>query len=230
MSDNLHEGHRKRLREEMIKLDFPEAAPPHKILEILLFYGIPRKDTNPIAHTLLKKFGSVSAVLEADPQDLYEVKGMTQNAVALIKTVLPIARIANNEMDKGGYRFDDMDQFGEHLVRRFHGHNKEIFILSGFDKNGKHFFDEIIANGDTENVTVSVKNIVKVVIRRNPVSVVVSHNHVDGPALPSVADIRMTESLKYTLEQISVRLVDHIIVAGDDYVSIRQSADYKRLL
>lgn len=229
VSDNLHNGHRKRLKEELLNLDFPEAAPPHQILETLLFYGIPRKDTNLIAHALIERFGSLSAVFEADPHDLFEVSGMTHNAVSLIKMVLPIARLINTEKEKGKFRFTDMDQCGEYLVKKYFGHSKELFIITGFNREGNHIFDEIVAVGDSENVAVSVKNIVKVVIRRNPSSVVISHNHVNSPAVPSLSDIQMTQSLKFTLDQINVRLIDHLIISGDDYVSIRQSSDYKHI-
>ena len=99
-------------------------------------------------------------------------------------------------------------------------------MVFGFDVGGRLVCDEIVAIGDTDNVTVSVKNVVRVVLRKNPTTVIVSHNHVSGPAVPSISDLKMTQSLKYTLEQINVNLYDHIIVSGDDYVSVRQSSDY----
>ena len=88
MDKNPHTGHRKRLRHELLQQDFPDSVPSHKVLEALLFYGIPQCDTNGIAHELLEKFGSLNGVFEADPNSLFEVKGMTEKAVTLIKIIL----------------------------------------------------------------------------------------------------------------------------------------------
>lgn len=230
MADNPHNGHRKRLKKELLEQDFPESTPPHKILEALLFYGIPRKDTNLIAHDLLKTFGSLSAVFQANPHDLLQIKGMTENSVTLIKMIMPIARKVYIDEFKGNFRFNNIDDYGEYIVKRFFGYNKEVFIISSLDSCGKLLGDDIIAIGDVDNVTLSVKSIVRAVLQRNPTAVIISHNHVDSPAVPSLADINMTQSLKFTLEQINVKLLDHIIVSGNDYVSIKQSANYNSVL
>ena len=229
MADNPHEGHRKRLKNELLQLDFPEEAPDHKILEMLLFYGIPRRDTNPIAHALLDKFGSLAGVFEADPQYLFEVEGMTQNSVCLIKIILPIVRKSYLQKYEEGYKFSNIDEYGEQLVKRFFGHNKEMFIISCFDNKGALISTKTVAKGDTDNVSVSVKTIVKIVLHCNPTTVIVAHNHVDSPAVPSKADIEMTQNLKFILQQINIRLLDHIIVSGNDYVSMRQSGDFTHL-
>ena len=88
---NLNEGHRARLREEFLKTN-EEALPDYKLLEMLLFYGIPRKDTRQIAKVLLSKFGSLAGVLEATTDELVAVNGVTSNAACLIKLVLPLAK------------------------------------------------------------------------------------------------------------------------------------------
>ena len=89
---NPHKDHRQRVRNEFLENGFSDATPPHKILEMLLFYGIPRRDTNEIAHALLDKFGSFSAVLEASTYELTQVKGINEYTAALIKLMLPICR------------------------------------------------------------------------------------------------------------------------------------------
>ncbi len=229
MADNLHEGHRKRLKKELLEQGFSEATPPHKILEVVLFYGVPRKDTNPLAHELIDKFGSLAGVFEADPHDLMQVKGITENAVTLIKMFMPVARRVYMEKYKKGYKFNSIEECGEHLVKRFFGYNEEAFIVSSFDSAGCFICDDIIGIGDADSVSISVKNIVRTVIQRNPTTIIISHNHINSPAMPSIADLEMTQSLKYTLEQINVRLLDHIIVSGNDYVSMKQSANYSHI-
>ena len=229
MDKNPHKGHRKRLIHELLEQDFPDSMPSHKVLEALLFYGIPQKDTNDMAHTLLEKFGSLNGVFEADPNSLFEVKGMTERAVTLIKMILPLSRRIHAEEYKKHYRFKSIDEYGNYLTNCFMGYNNEVFMISSFDNKGELIENDIISDGHTASVSLSVKKIVKKVLPRNPTSVIISHNHVGQSAVPSFADIQMTQSLKYTLEQIEIKLVDHIIVSGNDYVSLAQSSEYNQI-
>ncbi len=229
MDKNLHKGHRKRLRNELLEQDFPDSVPSHKVLETLLFYGIPRGDTNGIAHELLAKFGSLNGVFEAEPNSLFEIKGMTEKAVTLIKMFLPLSRRINTEKYKKRYRFSSIEEYGNYITKCFMGYNNELFMISSFDDSGNLIENDIISDGHTASVSVSVKKIVKKILPRNPSTVIVSHNHIGKSAVPSFADIQMTQSLKYTLEQLEIKLVDHIIVSGTDYVSLAQSGDYNQI-
>lgn len=229
MDKNPHEGHRKRLVHELLEQDFPDSVPSHKVLEALLFYGIPRKDTNGIAHELLTKFGSLNGVFEADPNSLYEVNGMTERAVTLIKMILPLSRRIHTAEYKKHYRFNSIDEYGNYITKCFMGYNNEVFMISSFDNKGELIENDIISDGHTASVSLSVKKIVKKVLPRNPTSVIISHNHIGQSAVPSFADIQMTQSLKYTLEQIEIKLIDHIIVSGNDYVSLAQSSEYNQI-
>ena len=229
MDKNPHEGHRKRLVHELLEQDFPDSVPSHKVLEALLFYGIPRKDTNGIAHDLLEKFGSLNGVFEADPNSLYEIGGMTERAVTLIKMILPLSRRIHTAEYKKHYRFNSIDEYGNYITKCFMGYNNEVFMISSFDNKGELIENDIISDGHTASVSLSVKKIVKKVLPRNPTSVIISHNHIGQSAVPSFADIQMTQSLKYTLEQIEIKLIDHIIVSGNDYVSLAQSSEYNQI-
>ncbi len=229
MSENLHEGHRKRLRHELLEQDFPDSVPSHKVLEALLFYGIPRGDTNGIAHELLAKFGSLLGVFEAEPNSLFEVKGMTEKAVTLIKMILPIARRIHTEKVIPNYRFSSIEEYGDYVTERFLGYTNEVLMISSFDNKGNLLENDIISDGHATSVSLSVKKIIKKILPRNPSSVIIVHNHIGHSAVPSFADIEMTQSLKYTLEQLEIKLIDHIIVSGTDYVSLAQSGDYNQI-
>lgn len=230
MAENLHEGHRKRMKEEIFAQDFPESMPPHKILETLLFYGIPRKDTNVIAHELLKKFGSIRGVIEASPEDLFEVKGMTQNAAALIKLIMPIARRYETECKiEKRHKFNSIDEIGEFLVKKHMGYGVETFAVTTFKPTGEIISCEILSKGDMSSVPLTVKSIVQNVLKNKAPCVIISHNHVNHNAMPSRSDIEMTKTLKDTLAAIGVNLLDHIIVADNDFVSLAQSQQFKPL-
>lgn len=230
MADNLHKGHRKRLKEEIISQDFPESTPPHKILEMLLFYGIPRKDTNVIAHELLNKFGSIRGVIQAPPEELFQVKGMTENAVALIKLIMPIARRYETESKANlNRKFESIDAIGEFLVKKHLGYGIETFAITTFKPNGELISCDILSKGDMATVPLTTKSIVQTVLKYKAPCAIISHNHINGSAMPSMADIKMTKAVKDTLASIGVNLLDHIIIADNDFVSLAQSKDFRAL-
>ncbi len=229
MDENLHKGHRKRLKKELITEKFPEGIADHRILENLLFYGIPRKDTNPIAHDLLNTFGSFHAVFEAEAEDLLQIKGMTENSVALIKLILPILRRYEDKKIDDKKVFESIEEIGEYLVKRHLGYREEVFIATTFTAEGTKISSEIVTKGDVNTVSVAMKSIVRISLRDNASSIVLSHNHVVGTALPSKEDIDATIQINKILSSIGVRLLDHIIVAGNDFISLRQSKEYNSI-
>lgn len=231
MAENLHAGHRKRMKREALEQDFPESMPSHKILEMLLFYGIPRKDTNPIAHALLENFGTLRGVIEADPSDLFAVSGMTENAVTLIKLIMPIARRYEAEAKIGtSKRFVSIDDIGNFLVKKHMGYGVETFAVTAFKENGEIISCDILSKGDMTSVPIATKSLVQHVLKSKAPCVIISHNHTHGNAMPSRDDLELTMSLNNVLANIGVRLLDHIIIADNDFVSIAQSDNYKSAL
>lgn len=230
MTDNLHAGHIKRMKQEALKQDFPDSMPDHKILEMLLFYGIPRKDTNGLAHALLNKFGTLRGVIEATPESLYEVKGMTENAVALIKLIMPITRRYEMECKmEPDHKFTSIDAIGEFLSKKHMGYGIETFAVTTFKLGGEMISCDILSKGDMTSVQLTVKAIVENVLKHKAPCVIISHNHVSRTAMPSRSDIELTVILRKTLSQLGVNLLDHIIIADSDFVSLAQSRDYASL-
>ncbi len=226
---NIHEGHRKRMREEIVEHKNYESLPDHRLLEVLLFYGIPRKDTNPIAHELINRFGSLTNVMDAELEDLYSVPGMTQNAATLIKTVMPIARrYQEGKFAKNDF-FENIDAIGDYLIKKYMGRKNETFAIICLDAKGKLKRFEMLNDGTEDMVDITWREIASVVLKHNASYVIISHNHTSGNALPSESDIQMTISLRSSLTQLGTRLLDHIIVAGNDYISMRQSAEFAEI-
>ena len=118
MADNIHKNHRERVRKEFLEQGFNMNTPKHKIIEMLLFYGIPQKDTNEIAHNLIEHFGSIEALLEADADELKNIKGIGENCVALIKLVQFISEYYLDEKNKYKKHFEDLDEICELIVRK----------------------------------------------------------------------------------------------------------------
>lgn len=229
MATNLHDGHRDRLRDEFLNLGENQSMHDHKLLEMLLFYAIPRKDTNPIAHELLNTFGSFSGVFDADVDALASVKGMTKNAAVLIKTVLPVARMYIESKSNITNCVKTFDDIGKYFMSKYIGIKSETVSILCLKGQGEIRGFEIIADGDLDSAGLSIRTIIEKVIKTSATAVALAHNHPSGIALPSVQDIEVTKMVADALSAIPVSLVDHIIIADNDYISMAQSSKYSHL-
>lgn len=226
-TESIHKGHRKRVKEEFLQYGFNENTPPHKILELLLFFCLPQGDTNALAHQLLDSYnGSIVDVLDAPVEELIKFKGLTESNVVLLKLIMPIARLYAKHESKGIKIFRSDAEIGSYLVKLFAGYTEENLGLLSLDGTGRRLSFDIVEKGDLGTVGVSTRKIIQTALKTNATTVILAHNHPSRIALPSGADVAMTEAVAEALSHINVRLHDHIIIADNDYVSMRQSAKY----
>lgn len=225
--EGIHDGHRERVKKEFLQNGFDVNTPPHKIMEMLLFYSIPRKDTNELAHILLNRFGTISGILDAPTGELIKIPGISTNTAALIKLIIPIARIYLTETNSKSRRYLRADDVCDYLMNMYFGYQKEVFSVTSFSGNGRMLGFDILASGNVNEVNVSTRKVLETVINRNAVCAIIAHNHPNGTAVPSEADIAVTKDIKNALEHINVKLLDHIVISGDDYVSMCQSKAYR---
>lgn len=226
--DELHGGHRERLKHRFDQQGL-DGFEPHTVLELLLFYALPRVDTNVIAHRLIGRFGSLSKVLEAPKEELVKVKGVGENAATLIKLIPELSRYYLDEKNNPGIMLDSTTKAGEFVRTKFIGRANEITYLVCLDSKGKVIYSEKIADGTVTTTSVQIRTIVEVITRVNAVSIILAHNHPAGFALPSSADLAITKRIQEALKALGVELLDHIIVgeAAADYVSLRDSGYLK---
>ena len=219
---SIHKDHRQRVRERYLKegLDgFSEV----QVLELLLFYVIPRQDTNPIAHRLLKRFGSLYQVLEAPVEELEKVEGIGPNAALLLSLITAVARVyAVNRTEKQKI-LRTIEDCGEYLKSFFIGRRSEMVYLLCLDAKCKVLGCREIGEGSVNSANVPIRRIVETALGLNATSVVLAHNHPSGIALPSGEDVLTTHRVAAALSTVDIVLVDHIVVADDDYVSMVQS-------
>ena len=224
----VHDGHRNRLRERFLTegLDSFEA---HNVLELILFYAIPRKDTNELAHRLLKEFGTFAAVMDAPIEALCKVKGISYTTAVLLKTYMPVSRyyIA----DKGNFNmlFDSPEACGSYFLKYFAGLTEERTVALCMDGRCKFLACLNLAEGDTCSVTLSSRKLLEAVLPTGATCVVLAHNHPSGVAVPSDSDVDSTVNLVDALDSVGINLADHIVVANDDYVSMAQSAKFAHI-
>ena len=218
----VHEGHRERMRERFFQHGL-ETFNEIEALEMLLYYAIPRKDTNPLAHALLDRFGSLDYVLSASEEELCEVPGISERTAALLMMVPQITQLSEvNRANriKDVTRTEDAVSF---LIPRFRNQRREILLLLCLNSQKQITHVEVMNKGAVNYVTFDPRRVVEVALKRQAVSVIIAHNHPDGPALPSKEDDSATSQVYRALNTVGISLYDHIIIAVEDYASYRRS-------
>lgn len=211
----LHTGHRKRLRMRFLKEGL-DGFEDHQVLELLLFQAVPRRDTNPLAHKLIQRFGSLAAVLEADPKDLAAVDGVGENASAFISMIPHITRRYFYDRIKHTRKtLNTSEAAAEYLVPLMAGRSEEVFYVICLDSQLKVLYPVLISEGTVKDALVHPRHVVESAVRHKAASVILAHNHPAGSVKPSTHDHKLTRSLVQALGGINVQVVDHVIVAGE---------------
>ncbi len=216
--ENLHEGHRDRVRERFIK-DGLDGFEPHEVLQLLLFYVIPQKDTNVVGHRLITQFGSLAGVFEANTKDLLKVEGMTQRSAVLLSIMAPLARYYFNDKWKPRERIDSTRKAAEILMDFLVGYPTEVFCMMSLDAQNRMIHKEVLHVGTISEAPVYPRIVVEAALRHQATAVILCHNHPGGSIKISLSDKVSTDKIKVALDAISIKLLDHVIVAGDRYSS-----------
>lgn len=221
----MHQGHRQRLKTRFLNegLDhFNEI----NTLELMLFYCVPRKDTNPLAHRLLDHFGKLHHVLEASHAELMKVEGVTENIATYLNLFNAVGRYYTVNRAQEIKILDTIEQCGQYMLPYFHALQNETVFLLCLDAKCKVLCCKKVGEGSVNSASISIRKIVETALQSNAVSVVLAHNHPSGLAIPSVEDIQTTKRLGRALHAVEILLVDHLVVAEDEFVSIAQSGRY----
>jgi len=224
---NPHAGHRAKLKKRFER-DGLEGFEDHNILEMLLFFAIPRRDTNVMAHALLKQFGSFSRVFEASVEELCQVEGIGENAAILLKTYPAVARRYYSDRFRPGKHLPEYEQMGQDLVFRFAGLQNERAFALFFDNSLCFCGEELLHEGNINSVGFSIRKLCDAAVRFNASYMVLAHNHPRGLPIASSEDLSTTSELRKFLLQMNVVLIDHFIIGENRFTSI-QKQEYKRL-
>ncbi len=216
--ENIHSGHRERLRQTTDHIGF-ENLPEHQQLELLLSFVIPRKDTNCMAHELIKKFGSFSQVLDAKPHNLMEVDGIGNKAANFIATCgkIPFAYRTSKMKQKTILTCPSqiIDYFEDIAISS----STEKFYIIYLNTKSEVIKYEIVGDNFLDKVSVDFREIIQKTIMYNAKGLIVCHTHPEGSANPSREDISFTKQLYTALNIIGVKLCDHIIFATNENFS-----------
>lgn len=219
---SIHEGHRERVKSRFLTCGL-DSFQSHTVLELLLYYAIPLKDTNEIAHRLLQKFGSLSGTFDAPFEELVKVDGIGKSAATLIKLIPQLCRRYQEDLDRDKTVIYSYDEAGKRLVNKFIGRQNEVVFLMLLDSKTRLLFCDIVGEGSVNSANIYVKKIVRLSVQYDASYAILSHNHPSGNCLPSKQDLSTTRWIYEALDTVEVRLIDHIIVSGNDYLSIAKS-------
>ena len=215
----MHENHRNRLRKKF--LSFPDIMEEHEILELLLTYSIPRKNTNDIAHELLERLGSISGVFDASFSMLKEVKGVGDSTALFLKVVSTVIRLYSQDKYKPKKHALSREEVAQILFNKFVCRSEECVAIALLNPKQKLVFCDIIAKGTFGSVNLYSRDLLKLVVNFDARFAIIAHNHPSGIALPSKEDLIVTKELYNLLEMLEISLVDHIIVGRTGSFSIR---------
>lgn len=219
---SVHDGHRLRMKQQFAEHG-GEGMNDIQFLEMLLYYAIPRSDTNELAHALLDRCGSLRGVLDAEISELQSIEGIGSSAALYLKIVREaLRRYLAPPLREKAYICSSSDA-GKYFLPLLQYETDEKVYLLCLNGRGGVIACTQIASGTLCAVNVSIRRIVDDAVRRRCVSVVLAHNHPSGFAIPSAEDRAFTQELRAALRLMDIHLMDHIIVADGDYVSFAQS-------
>ena len=218
MGNNIHDGHRKRMRERFKEVGF-DGFSDYNVVEMLLFYSQSRKDTNELAHKLLDEFHSLPELLEADYESLVGIEGVGENTAVLLKLIPAISRRYMEESSLPKQRIVEPSDAAGYLMAKYMYETKEIAYALFLSSSGRIISCKRISEGVVNGTELSVRQLVETAVKSKASGVIISHNHPHGVAAPSKEDEKATPVIKKALGLVDITLLDHIIVAGNTYCS-----------
>ena len=217
---DIHKDHRQRKRDQFYHHG-SDAFADHELLELLLFYGIARRDVNPLAHRLLEEFGSLEAIFSAPIDALEHVDGVGRSTAVLLKLVPHLMHRSQLSAAENETVLDTVERIGDFFRGLFFAESHEVMYQLCLDAKGRKLNCRKVCEGDPAGISINTRTIVQNALQCNAVMVAIAHNHPSGVAFPSHADKVATGQIRDALAAVNVALIDHIVVANDDYISFR---------
>lgn len=221
---SVHDGHRARMRQRFLEQGLDRMA-DHEALELLLYYAIPRMDVNPLAHRLIHRFGSLRGVLDAPEARLREEAGVGESAAALLLLVRELGRryLMQAAMPDKHPVLRETEAAGAFFLPYFLGLQEERVYAAFLDDAFRVLDCRLLCEGGINAAAVSTRRLVELALAARATNLILAHNHPAGEALPSVEDRQTTLALRRALEAVQIHLLDHIIVAGQQFLSMEEN-------
>ncbi len=218
--------HRKRVKERFRREGLDNFDEKH-VLEMLLFYCVPRQDTKALAYNLLQHFGSIAEVLDAAPEELERVPGVGEGISTFLSFRRQLERYYKLKKDEKETRpLKSAEDYGRVLAPKFEKQSNEVVYVLCLDGKFKMLSCIFVGEGSVNSANIPISRIVQLCLNTNATYVVLAHNHPSGLALPSNEDIHTTNYLAHAMDTVELKLLDHLVFTDGDYVSLSQSGYY----
>lgn len=217
---NIHAGHRQRLRSLFLKTGgfYME---DHQLLELLLFYSVPRRDTNPLAHQLLNHFGSLSGVIHASAESLMSIKGVGPNTVALLRLVGEIIARREQALQNPSENLDSCEKLEAYFRPLFLSSQRRVYVLS-LNAVGKVLSASDLGSLGSTCPPLDLKAIVVEAARNQAAQIALAVPRPNALQLPTQPDLEEALRCERALAAISIRLMDVLFFSGEECVSLRR--------
>lgn len=225
--NNIHKGHRKRLKERFIKEGL-SSFEPHEVLEFMLYYVIKRGNTNEQGHRLLHEFKSLEGVFNASLEQLREIDGIGFESALYIKFLGELFSYYNRSKNKTDRLIPGTEEAKRFFLSLFEYSSHEEFYVICLNSAYNIIRIWKAPSGGLDSVSVDTKQVMKFVLSNNAYSVILAHNHPSGALIPSDNDIMLTKLYEHNFRLTDIKLIDHIIVANGDYISIKKHPMYNK--
>lgn len=219
---NAHQGHRQRMHERVQNYGLDSLA-PHEALEYVLYLTNAQKDTNGIAHELIERFGDFAAVLEASEEELCTVEGVGPATARMLHLLPQISRYYGRSRTSNARCIQTTEQMGSYLMAKFAWSDYERAMLVSLDSRRRVRAAVWLREGTSDRVSLEIKDVVSAAIKGKTDTVVLCHNHPNGVALPSLADMDATGNIARALGLVKIHLLDHFILTDTEYFSMRDA-------
>jgi len=216
---SIHSGHRSRVKTEFLSRGM-EGWAEHRALELLLFYAIPQGDVNDLAHELINRFGTLAGVFDASPDELKKVPGVGEHTVVLLKMMPALAGRYLADRSDRGVVIECVEDAIRELSPYFYGARNETVYVLCMDGKNKLLGIRRVSEGCIDSAEINIRRTVEEALGLRAVRVYLAHNHVSSIAIPSKADWAATDTLRAVLAGVGLELLDHIVFADDEAVSL----------
>lgn len=221
MEENLHKNHRQRVFDRL-ENDGLDSFYDHEIIELILFYTVPRRDTNPIAHRLINEFGSLTGVMDADAKSLEKVQGVSHKSAVLLSMIPSLMRRYSIGRANNKAALDTFEKASQYAKDLMTGENREVFYILCLDSKSRLLKAEKLKEGTAAEIVVNPRSAVMAAAGHEAAGVILVHNHPHGSAKPSNEDITLTRKTALALGLIGIPVLDHIIVAENEAFSFKR--------
>ena len=219
MSENLHSGHRKRMRNKCLS-DNMESFTDHELIEMLLYYCIPMKDTNELAHKIIDECGNLAILMETKPQDLMNRCGISEGTAVFFAITSEIMKRCDRQKWEKKRTLSSAEEAGKFAVSLLSYEIYECFYVICLDSQSRIINFVKLSQGNIDEININIREIAETAIRYKATSVILAHNHPGGSLIPSYQDIDATSRISSCLNLMDIEVYDHIIVADNKYYSM----------